>query len=199
MGARIVAVVGSYRRNGIVEAAVEAVLAAAREQGAITQTIHLTEERLEFCTNCRCCTQPDGAERGKCQHQDGLETILCAIEAADAVILASPVNCWNVTALFRRFMERLLGFTYWPWGQNAPRLRSARKPRKAVLIAAAAMPGFLIPLATGASRALHSTAAMLGARPVGRMWIGLAAHQQQQALTQGNLRRARRLALKLTA
>ncbi|WP_420237646.1 flavodoxin family protein [Telmatobacter bradus] len=199
MGARIVAVVGSYRREGTVEAAVEAVLAAAREKGAITQTIHLTEELLEFCTNCRACTQTPGEERGKCQKQDGLEAILSAIEAADAVVLASPVNYWNVTAIFRRFMERLLGFAYWPWGQMSPKLRVQRKPRKAVLIAAAGMPGFLIPVATGASRALKITAAMLGAAPVGRMWIGLAAATPHQPLAASSLRQARKLGWKLAA
>ncbi len=77
-----------------------------------------------------------------------LEPMLREIEAADAVVLASPVNYpYNVTAIFRRFLERLLGFTYSPWGQNRPKLRSKAQPRKAVLVAVAGMPGFLIPLA----------------------------------------------------
>ena len=71
------------------------------------------------------------------------------------MVLASPVNYYNVTALFRRFQERLLGYIYWPWGQNGPTLRNKRQPRKAVLVASAGMPGFLIPLATGAPRALR--------------------------------------------
>ena len=40
-------------------------------------------------------------------------------------MLASPVNFYNVTAIFRRFLERLLGFTYWPWGKAAPKATQA--------------------------------------------------------------------------
>jgi multimeric flavodoxin WrbA len=197
MSTRIVAVVGSYRKNGTVDAAVEAVLAGARARGAVTQTLYLTEEQLGFCTNCRVCAQTPGEERGKCTQDDALEPILCAIEAADAVVLASPVNYWNVTAIFRRFMERLLGYAYWPWGQVAPKVRSKKKPRKAVLIASAAMPGFLIPLATGAPRALKTTAQMLGARVVGKLWIGFSSGKEHQQLREGVRQRAQRLGEKL--
>lgn len=197
MSTRILAIVGSYRKGGATEEAVEAVLAGARAQGAITQTIRLADESIQFCTNCRSCTQTPGPERGACTQHDELEEILGAIEAADALVLASPVNYWNVTALFRRFMERLLVYTYWPWGQKAPRRRTEATPRRAVLIASAAMPGFLIPLATGAPRALKITASMLGAKTVGALWVGLMATQPQSRLGTGTVERARRLGARL--
>jgi len=197
MSTRVVAVVGSYRRGGATDSAVEAILEGARAKGAVTQTFRLKEQHLEFCRNCRACTQLPGEERCKCGQEDDLEPMLVAIDAADAVVLASPVNYYNVTALFRRFLERLLGYTYWPWGQNGPALRSKLQPRKAVLVATAGMPGFLIPFATGASRALLLAAKMLGAKPVGRMWIGLMAGEQQPALPARTLERARRLGMRL--
>jgi multimeric flavodoxin WrbA len=197
MSNKVVAIVGSYRKGGTIDTAVEAVLEGAREKGAETHTIYLKEQHIEFCTNCRQCTQTPGAERGKCAQRDDLETILKEIEAADAVVLGSPVNCWNVTAIFRRFLERLLGFFYWPWGQNAPRQRSKRLPRKAVLVASSAMPGFLIPFATGTAKALRVTAKILGARPVGSLWIGLASREPHPPFTVRNRERARRLGWKL--
>ena len=197
MSARVVAILGSYRKGGVTESAVEAVLEGARRKGAITQTIRLSENPIEFCTNCRLCTQTPGEERFKCAQDDDLEEILSAVEAADAVVLGSPVNYYNVTALFRRFEERLLGYVYWPWGQNVPKLRNKRQPRKAVLVASAAAPGFLIPLATGAARALRTTAGMLGAKPVGHLWIGLAAGEPHHALSPRTLERARRLGMSL--
>ena len=66
MGKRIVAIVGSYRKEGTIDTAVEAILAGAREKGATTHTIYLTEQHIEFCRNCRNCVQPPGTERGKC-------------------------------------------------------------------------------------------------------------------------------------
>jgi putative NADPH-quinone reductase len=197
MSARVVAIVGSYRTGGITDQAVEAVLEGARENGAETETLRLTEKHIEFCTNCRKCMQAPGEERGKCVQNDDLEEMLAAIEAADAVVLASPVNCYNVTAIFRRFMERLVGYGYWPWGQNAPGYRTRKQPRRAALITAAAMPGFFIPLATGAPRALRGTAKLLGARSAGSLWIGLAAHEPRQQLSKRVRERARRLGREL--
>jgi NAD(P)H-dependent FMN reductase len=197
MSKKIVAIVGSYRKGGTIDAAVEAILQGAREKGAETSTIYLTDRHIEFCTNCRKCAQTPGPERGKCAQQDDLEPILSEIEAADAVVLGSPVNCYNVTALFRRFLERLLGYAYWPWGQNAPRARSRRQTRKAALVASSAMPGFLIPLATGAAKALRLTAKMLGAKSVGTLWIGLAAGEPQHPLSTRTLARARRIGFRL--
>lgn len=197
MNKKIVAIVGSYRRGGTIDAAVEAILAGAREKGARTHTLYLTEQHIEFCTNCRGCGQAAGPERGKCQQNDDLEGILTEIEAADAVVLASPVNCGNVTAIFRRFMEWLLGCFYRPWGQPAPRARSKVHTLKAILVASSAMPGFMIPLFTGASTALRTAAKSLGAKPVGKLWIGLAAGEPHHELSARTLRRARRLGMKL--
>jgi multimeric flavodoxin WrbA len=197
MSKKVVAIVGSYRKGGITDRAVEAVLEGARERGAETHSVHLTEEHIEFCTNCRQCVQLPGAERGKCAQQDGLEPILAQIEAADAVVLGSPVNYYNATAIYRRFLERLLGYTFWPWGQNAPRPRNKLQPRKAVLVASAGMPGFCIPLFTGAPRALRLTAKMLGARPVGSLWVGLASGEPSPPLPARMRERARRIGWKL--
>lgn len=197
MSAKVVAIVGSYRKGGTIDSAVEAVLAGAREKGASTHTIYLSDQHIEFCTNCRKCVQHAGEQRGKCVLDDALNGILAEIDAADAVVLGSPVNCFNVTAIFCRFMERLVGSAYWPWGKPAPVDRSKLRPRRAVLLASAAMPGFLIPLATGAARALRLTAQMLGAKPVAHLWIGLAAGQPHQPLSPRTLDQARCLGWRL--
>ncbi len=197
MSARVVAIIGSYRKGGVTESAVEAILDAARSKGAVTQMIRLSDQPIEFCTNCRHCTQAPGEARVRCSQIDGIQQILNAVDAADAIVLASPVNYYNVTAIFRRFQERLLGYTYWPWGQNAPALRTKHQPRKAVLVASAGIPGFLIPLATGAARALRISAKMMGAKPVARLWIGLAAGESHHALSRGTLARAKRIGMTL--
>jgi NAD(P)H-dependent FMN reductase len=197
VGKKVVAIVGCYRKGGTTDTAVEAILEGAREKGAETHTIYLILEHLEFCTNCRRCTQEPGAERGKCPHQDNLEPILAEIEAADAVVIGSPVNQGNITAISRLFLERLGGFLYWPWGQAAPVARSKQARRKAALVSSCAMPGMLLPLVTGAPWALRKTAQLLGAKPVGHLWIGSAAQRQHDPLSERNLKRARELGRKL--
>jgi hypothetical protein len=102
-----------------------------------------------------------------------------------------------VTAIFRRFQERLLGYLFWLWGQNGPTPRTKMQGRKAVLVASSGAPGFLIPLATGAARALSITARVMGARTVGKLWIGLAAGEPHHNLSLRALERARHLGMKL--
>lgn len=198
MGKKILAIVGSYRKGGTTDSAVEAILSAAREKGAETRTVYLILQHLEFCTNCRRCTQEPGTERGKCPHQDDLESILAQVETADALVLASPVNHGNVTAITRLFLERLTGNGYWPWGQTAPVMRRQRLPRKAALVASCAMPlGPMIPLLTGTAWALRRMARLLGARPVESLWIGMAAMQPDVPLAEKQRKRARSIGLKL--
>lgn len=197
MGRKIVAIIGSYRKGGTTDLAVEAILEGAREKGAETHTIHLTGQHLEFCTNCRQCMQTPGPERGKCKQQDDLEPMLAEIAAADAIVLGSPVNLGNVTAIFRRFMERLIGAGYWPWGQLAPSARKIPVTRKAALVATSAMPGFLVPMVTGVGYALRTTAGMLGAKPVGSLYVGQVAKEQHYALPARVRERARRIGMRL--
>lgn len=197
MTRNVVAIVGSYRRGGTIDAAVQAILEGAREKGAETRTIYLRDKQLEFCTNCRRCTQEPGIERGQCVKRDDLDSILQEIDAADGIVLGSPVNCWNVTAQFRQFMERLVGYVYWPWGANGPVRREKRLRRRAALVASSAAPGFCIPLLTGAARALRETAKLLGAKTVDHLWIGLAVKQPHQTLSPRVLAHARRIGLNL--
>jgi multimeric flavodoxin WrbA len=197
MGKNIVAIIGSYRKDGVTNSAVEAILAGAREKGARTNIIYLTEQHIEFCTNCRRCSQTPGSDRGICPQNDDLQSILKQIESADGLVLSSPVNCGNVTAIFRRFMERLMGFAYWPWGQPSPSTRRKSRNINAVLVSASAMPALVMPLFTGAARALKQTAAVLGARVIGTQWIGLAAQKPHYELSGSELVRARKLGYRL--
>ena len=50
--ATVTAIVGSYRKGGIIDTAVDELLASAREEGAETAKIYLTDRQIEFCTNC---------------------------------------------------------------------------------------------------------------------------------------------------
>lgn len=193
----VVAIVGSYRRDGTIEIATDALLASAEAGGAHICKINLLDKRMEFCTNCRSCTQERGPFRGRCVQRDDLASILCEIDAADVLVLAAPVNFFNVTAIFRRFMERLVGYAYWPWGQRSPSYRAKLTDKRAVLITSAAMPGLFIPIATGAPRALRVTARALGAKPIANLWIGLAAGQQQSSVSEKVLAKARRIGMQI--
>jgi multimeric flavodoxin WrbA len=196
MAGKVVAIIGSYRKNGTVDQVVDTILAAARERGAAVEKIYLIDEYIEFCTNCRACAQAPGPERGKCVHQDDLEAVLARIDAADVLVLASPVNFGNVTAVFRRFMERLLGAAYWPWGQlRQPIPRNKAQTKHAVLVMSSAAPAILARLFSGAMGALKTTARVPEAKPVATLSIGLAGRHPQPRISASVLRRARLIGL----
>jgi hypothetical protein len=197
MSNKVIAISGSYRKGGVTEQALEAMLEGARQRGAETRLIRLTEQEIGFCTNCRQCCQQAGTERAACVQQDDLQPLLSELESASAIILASPINYGNLTAIFRRFLERLIGAAYWPWGSAMPKPRWKTLPRKAVFIASSAMPGFLIPIFTGTRYAMRTMAQMLGARPVGSLWIGLSAMEPDHQISAATLARARKLGMKL--
>jgi len=200
MPKNVVALVGSYRKGGVIDSLVTKVLAAAEAQGAQTSKIYLIDKNIEFCANCRQCTQAEGEKPGRCRHDDDMPEILAALEKADAIVLGAPVNFFNVTAVFRRFMERLVCFAYWPWGkQGGPTPRHTGPKRPAVLVTSSAMPGFIGRVFTGAPRALRITAETLGAKPVASLFVGLAAVNENAVLPEKAVRRATKAGRKLVS
>ena len=199
MGKKILGIVGSYRKGGVIDSAVSEVLDAAREGGAEVEKIHLLDRRIEFCTNCRRCTQREGPEPGPCVHDDDMAGLIAAIEEADALVFGAPVNFGGVNALTQRFLERLVCYSWWPWGQAAPRLRKKGKPaKKAVLITSSAMPAIMGRFRTGALKSLKKGAGVIGARPVATLYVGLAARSERQPLGMRTVARARRAGEKLS-
>ncbi|NVN89674.1 MAG: flavodoxin family protein [Desulfuromonadales bacterium] len=195
----VTAIVGSYRRGGIIDRAVDEILAAAREAGADTEKILLMDRRIEFCTNCRTCTQQAGAGRGACATVDDMGPILDRIEASDAIVLASPMNFGTVTAIMKRFIERLACYAYWPWGQPSPKMRNQLKGKRAVLVASSAAPALLARLLSKIVGSLKQAADVLGAKTIGVLFMGLAAQQPHQELGERTREKARKLGKKLAS
>lgn len=187
---KILGIVGSYRKNGVIDLLVTEVLYSAEKCGATTKKLYLTDEHIEFCTNCRRCTLEPGTEPGKCVLSDDMNAILNEWNGCDGLIIGAPVNFYNVTAITRRFMERLACFSYWPWGQHGPTMRNRGKNKKAVLITSSAMPSIMGRFLTGAPRALKTIAETMGAKPVKTIFVGLAAQQENSSPPEKAIRKA---------
>ena len=141
---KILVINGSYRDDGITDQAVAAAIAALNGSGAETEIINLRDYPIEFCLNCRECTQQPGEAPGKCVLDDGMQALIDKIEASQAFILAAPTNFGSVTAIFKRFMERLMGYAYWPWDKPFPQFRKAKvRRKKAMLISSSAAPALM--------------------------------------------------------
>ena len=192
MSRKILGIVGSYRRGGVIDTLVSEVLSAAEEQGAETGKIYLIDKHIEFCDNCRCCTQEQGPEPGRCVLDDDMADILDRYLASDGLVLGAPVNFFNVNAITRRFMERLVCFAYWPWGGRAPATRVKDRGKKAVLITSMAMPAFIGRYFNGSMRALKAASAFMGAKPIAKIWVGMVSQTKEPSLPESALRKARK-------
>ena len=196
---KLTAVVGSYRKGGIIDTAIDEILAGAREEGAEVAKVYLLDKQIEFCRNCRICTQQPGLQRGRCCINDDMAGVLDEIECSDALVLGSPMNFGTVTALMKRFTERLVCFAYWPWGTNAPKMRNTERKRRAVVVASSAAPSLIARLSSKLVRLLKETAGVLGAKTIGVLFIGLAAREEEQQIGERTRKKARLLGKKLTS
>ena len=195
---RVLSINGSYRDDGITDQAITAAVGALRASGAEVETIELRNYPIEFCLNCRACTQEPGDAPGRCVHDDGMRELVEKIEQADAYILAAPTNFDSVTAIFKRFMERLVVYAYWPWGASAPAFRKAKMQRKkAMLISSSAAPGMMGRWFFRTAKQLKMTAKVIGADPVGTLFTGLIAIEPDAEYPQRMRNKAEVLAKKL--
>jgi len=179
---KVVALMGSYHRDGTIAQLVERALEGARAAGAETETIVLIDQHVEFCLNCRHCAAQPGETRGPCVQHDDVDALLDRLVEADAVVLAAPVNIGDVNALTRQFLERMLGFYDWPEEAPAPKLRrelSRSERRPALLITSSAAPSLLTRLFASPLKTLRTMAKLLGTRPVGELVCGLAGRPGQ--------------------
>lgn len=184
MGKKIVAIIGTYRKGGITDQAVDAILEAARQKGAEAEKIYLTEKCINFCSNCRVCTEDDPQKkRGRCILNDDMAQLLDKIDAADGLVLASPINFSTVTAIMKRFVERLIVYTYWPWQRYIPKWRLKKKDKKAVVVTSSSSPAFIGRfLMPNALQVLKAAAETVGAKCVKSIYLGGVCLQEKQQL-----------------
>jgi multimeric flavodoxin WrbA len=98
---KVVAIVGSPRKNGNTEQLASYTLKAIAEEGMDTEVISLAGKDIRPCNACMACK-----ETGQCTIEDDLSPIYQGMKAAEGIILASPVYYGSCTALLKALMER---------------------------------------------------------------------------------------------
>ncbi len=86
-------------------------------EGLAMEEIFLSQHQIGFCTGCATCL-----ETGACWVRDDYNSVVRSVLEADAVILASPVYFFNVTAQMKTFLDRSLGYGHRPRGDWKPGL-----------------------------------------------------------------------------
>ena len=197
---KILAINGSYRQDGVTDQIVQSMISTVRARNVEVEEIRLRDYPIQFCLNCRECTQKPGSDPGTCVQDDVMCQIIDKIEAADGFILASPTNYGTVTAAFKQFMERLTVYAYWPWEMNSPEFRKQHEPRKkAILVSSCAAPGIFGRLFYNTLGQLKYTAKTIGADTKGILFTGLIAKDHHPHLDSKVEDKAKNLAKKLVA
>lgn len=189
MAKKIIAIVASYRKTGITHQTVDVMLEEAKAQGCQVQKIDLLEKHIEFCTNCRQCTQnaPD-LRRGNCVIKDDMAEILDKVDDADGLIMAGPINFGCSIALLKRFIERLVVYAYWPWEKNIPKGRITSNTKKAITVTSSACPGLIGRiLMPSSSKTMKTACDIAGAKVVKKIHLGLVSDTSDKKLTSKQL------------
>ncbi len=102
---KVLGLVGSPREGANTEKLVNAILEGAAENGAETKIYNLSKLDLNPCKGCMTCKI-----EGKCVIDDDMQELYEEVQAADAIVLGSPLYMWEITAQTKLFVDRLVAF-----------------------------------------------------------------------------------------
>ncbi len=101
---KVLAIVATKRKNGIVGTLAAKVLEGAASNGNATEVINLYDYKLDYCIGCWVCEK-----KGRCVLKDDFVEIFEKLKAADALVLAAPVYWSNVPGIMKTFFDRQCG------------------------------------------------------------------------------------------
>lgn len=97
----VLGIVGSPRKGGNTEFIVENALKSAREAGAETEILLLSENHVEPCKACGAC-----GETGECVIRDDFMHVFNRMTEADGIIMASPSYFESMTPQMKALIDR---------------------------------------------------------------------------------------------
>jgi multimeric flavodoxin WrbA len=105
-GRRIVIVKGSPRRGGNSVVLAEQVAAGAEEAGGQVESFTLHQMEIKPCDACDVC---QGEPYRGCIIDDDMQLLYPKLWEADALVIASPIYWFTISAQTKLFMDRCYG------------------------------------------------------------------------------------------
>ena len=101
---RVLIFKGSPRDKGNSAALADEVARGAQAAGAAVDTISLHRLRLQPCTGCDACQRAGGG--GHCNIDDDMQALYPQLNAADAIVIASPIYWFTFSAQTKLLIDR---------------------------------------------------------------------------------------------
>jgi len=118
---KILAVVGSPRRNGNTHILVSKIAEGARANKAVVDELFLGDCTIKECDGCHVCWKME-----ECFKNDDMQDIYRRIIQSDVIIFGTSVYWYGPTALMKGFIDRFVYF-------NCPKNRAKIRGKSAVI------------------------------------------------------------------
>ena len=99
---KVLLINGSPRANGCTAAALQEMISVFEAEGAETELVHVGNKNIRGCIACGSCLK-----NGKCVFDDLVNEIAPKFEAADGLVIGSPVYYASPNGTALSFMDRL--------------------------------------------------------------------------------------------
>ena len=104
---KVLLINGSPRAKGCTAAALEEMIAVFEREGVECELIQIGNKALRGCAGCRGCK-----DTGRCAFDDAVNEIAPKFEAADALVVGSPVYYGSPNGTLLSFLDRLFYSTH---------------------------------------------------------------------------------------
>jgi multimeric flavodoxin WrbA len=98
---RVLCIAGSPRRHGNSERLLDALIEGVERAGGVATRLVVRDEHIGACTGCGGC-----GGNGHCVRGDGMSAVYAQIDAAQAVVVSTPVYFATVPAILKCLLER---------------------------------------------------------------------------------------------
>lgn len=98
---RVLGLFCSPRREGNTDLLLNELFRGVRDEGAETEKVDACHLRIAPCRGCGTC-----GRTGRCVIADEMQEVYDRIDAADTIVLASPIYFYNVTAQCKMLIDR---------------------------------------------------------------------------------------------
>lgn len=104
---KVVVLLGSPRRNGNSTELARHIALGAEQAGAEVETVYINGLKISPCQACNSCQKPGAAG---CVVKDDMQQLYPKISSAYALVIASPVYWFTVSAQTKIVLDRCYGF-----------------------------------------------------------------------------------------